>query len=426
MIHTRCIEPLGNVLKLMDRTQKLMGKRKKRLLDYAKYKTLVDRGEKVDKSTKEQGEVYLALNDSLKDELPKLYALLSRLVMTCMHNLVALQAQWFDTWSKKVGGVLEEQQIRTLDSAAIEESFRQDFQYAEADALALGICNGSLKDETANFLSTPVTERDSTSKRPSTLEGTGRTTSINSQSGQVLSNLDYNRSSASSQTLLPNSNTNPRPSTESGHRTALSNGYIPHQRMRSGSGNTQPHSQAHQTPQRQAHGPSGTFFFTPSPPVATANAQSYEAAGRYQQASRPTSNSTFYTAVPPTSSRDPFAGPTPPVRGSSVVSSAMPMSEFATGQRQHRSSSPPPQAAAGRDDESDALFLAASLFDFNIEPSRTEAGFPYLTYMPGEIFDVIAVKGELWLARNQDDSSRKIGWIWEKHFAKLSSNEEYT
>ncbi|KAF2842797.1 hypothetical protein M501DRAFT_913489, partial [Patellaria atrata CBS 101060] len=62
------------------------------------------------------------------------------------------------------------------------------------------------------------------------------------------------------------------------------------------------------------------------------------------------------------------------------------------------------------------LFLAASLFEFNIAHDRREAGFPYLRYVPGEVFDVIAQKGELWLAKNQDDSSGQIGWIWEKHF----------
>lgn len=31
------------------------------------------------------------------------------------------------------------------------------------------------------------------------------------------------------------------------------------------------------------------------------------------------------------------------------------------------------------------LFLAASLFEFNIDRSRKEAGYPYLTYVPGEV-----------------------------------------
>jgi hypothetical protein len=65
-----------------------------------------------------------------------------------------------------------------------------------------------------------------------------------------------------------------------------------------------------------------------------------------------------------------------------------------------------------------ALFCAASLYDFDIE-SRTEGGYPYLTYVCGDIFDVIGEKGELWLARNQDDTTHTVGWIWNKHFANL-------
>ena len=39
-----------------------------------------------------------------------------------------------------------------------------------------------------------------------------------------------------------------------------------------------------------------------------------------------------------------------------------------------------------------------------------------------QIFDVIAEKGELWLAKNQDDASEQVGWIWSKHFAKLADS----
>jgi hypothetical protein len=67
------------------------------------------------------------------------------------------------------------------------------------------------------------------------------------------------------------------------------------------------------------------------------------------------------------------------------------------------------------------LFHVASLYEFNIDRSRREAGYPYLTYDTGDIFDVIGEKGELWLARNQDDPTRQIGWIWTRHFAKLST-----
>jgi hypothetical protein len=68
------------------------------------------------------------------------------------------------------------------------------------------------------------------------------------------------------------------------------------------------------------------------------------------------------------------------------------------------------------------LWLAASLFEFNIATTKHEAGYPYLIYHAGEIFDVIGEKGELWLAKNQDDESDQVGWIWSKHFAKLADS----
>lgn len=65
------------------------------------------------------------------------------------------------------------------------------------------------------------------------------------------------------------------------------------------------------------------------------------------------------------------------------------------------------------------LFIVASLFEFHIDSNRREAGYPYLKYVAGEIFEIVGQRGELWLARNQDDSEGTLGWIWEKHFALL-------
>ena len=68
------------------------------------------------------------------------------------------------------------------------------------------------------------------------------------------------------------------------------------------------------------------------------------------------------------------------------------------------------------------LFVCASLFEFSIDKTRREAGYPYLTYVQGEVFDVIGQKGELWLAKNQDDATNTLGWIWEQHFVILSQD----
>lgn len=77
-------------------------------------------------------------------------------------------------------------------------------------------------------------------------------------------------------------------------------------------------------------------------------------------------------------------------------------------------------------EEYNVLWLAASMFEFNIATTKHEAGYPYLVYQAGEVFDVLGETvlskgGELWLAKNQDDPDNTIGWIWSKHFVKLST-----
>lgn len=69
------------------------------------------------------------------------------------------------------------------------------------------------------------------------------------------------------------------------------------------------------------------------------------------------------------------------------------------------------------------LFTAASIYDFNIDRSRREAGFPYLSYVAGEVFDILGEKDkdELWLGKNQEDTRKQIGWLWQKHFVKLEA-----
>ncbi|KAL2070849.1 hypothetical protein VTL71DRAFT_13875 [Oculimacula yallundae] len=69
----------------------------------------------------------------------------------------------------------------------------------------------------------------------------------------------------------------------------------------------------------------------------------------------------------------------------------------------------------------DVLYLATSLsFSINLHrlvdgQDKFQAGYPYLSYSPGEIFDIVGEKGELWLAIKQNDSSNLVGWIWSKH-----------
>jgi hypothetical protein len=90
------------------------------------------------------------------------------------------------------------------------------------------------------------------------------------------------------------------------------------------------------------------------------------------------------------------------VTPSTTHSAARPMSSSSSTSRLHAN------------EDTAVLFVAASLFEFNIDKARQEGGYPYLVYTQGEVFDVVAQKGELWLGKNQDDPTGRLGWLWEQ------------
>src|SRR4051794_20351632 len=102
---------MTTLLKLHDGPQKVMGKRNKRVIDYARYMSVKERGEKPDKRTQEQAEQFMALNDTLKEELPKLFSLTAKLVAVCLENFVEIQVQWQSIWQEKLKCILDEHQV---------------------------------------------------------------------------------------------------------------------------------------------------------------------------------------------------------------------------------------------------------------------------------------------------------------------------
>lgn len=52
-------------------------------------------------------------------------------------------------------------------------------------------------------------------------------------------------------------------------------------------------------------------------------------------------------------------------------------------------------------EEPKVLSTAASVHVVNPNRVQREAGYPFLTYAAGGIFEVIGEKGELWLAKNK-------------------------
>ncbi|KAJ9366186.1 hypothetical protein DTO282E5_9125 [Paecilomyces variotii] len=404
------IEPMITLLKLHDGPQRVMHKRNKRLMDYTRFKALKDRGDKPDKKTTEQGEQFVALNEALKDELPKLFALTAKLIESCLTNFVQIQATWFSLLQKKLGYLIDRfpEELNQVIS-----DWASDFDFAEAQVLSLGICNGSLLAEAINLVNfnTPSTGPDATSpRRPSTINSSNtRSTSLNTDgSPQVTREHSGGRDSVQSP---PTDGLSQR---SSGSQVHLINGarnrasssvsarVVPPAAPEMPTSQSAQALQSMSTPSAASTRP-GTSSGQAGEPFPSLPRLSLETPFLHDLLTNPPENNEAAAAVDPSS---------PGGRYSGFFSSAMPMSD---SPRQDNPTDP------GQARDPKVLFLAASIYEFNIDRARREAGYPYLTYVAGEIFDVIAEKGELWLARNQDDPTHQVGWIWNKHFAKLAA-----
>ncbi|KAM5443161.1 hypothetical protein MferCBS31731_002037 [Microsporum ferrugineum] len=446
------VAPMVTLLKLHDGPQRVMQKRNKRLMDYVKYKAIKDRGDKPDKKVTEQGEQFVALNMALKDELPKLLSLTGKLMEACLNAFVQIQATWLTLMQKRLGYTIDR---LPQDINQIITDWSGDFSFSEAQVLSLGVCNGSILADTAlvnNYNSPPPSHgADATSsRRPSTVNSaTGRTFSGESGNSPKGSHEFASRSPEHSiQTppgtgfmqhgngsyVFPTSGPRTRAnSTYSVRAPDVTNSHIP----------SIP-SIINSSTRSSVTGPSGasnssyrTSDASPKLPLLALDTPRLEffpdhlmSSSRYNVNVNGNSNNNHIAPDPAEHPSSPSA-----TRYSGFFSSAMPMAEnpepsrFVTQHHQHssipmnRSISAGANAHAGYTSapkQPSILFLAASMFEFNIDRARREAGYPYLTYVAGEIFDVIGEKGDLWLARNQDDPTRQVGWIWTKHFAKLA------
>ena len=412
------VGPMKTLVKMYDAPQKFVQKRNKRIMDYARYKGIKDRGDKPDKRTQEHGEQFMALNDTLKDELPRLYSLTGKLAQTCLGNLVELQSQWHTAWQGKLSSIFDEYQVPS-NVADIVTQFSGDFVFTEAQMTTLGICNGSILADSANFLTHANTlngDETAAKHRPAPV-GRNRARSMTSGNSPVIPVPDFGQRDSGSFMPLSMDGMPVLPS-------ASHYGVSPFSLSRTRASSNQS-SQGPTTPDMSSNARS-FYAMTPATSSNPSNpARPSTSTGRsmdmlsYRRPSndsaahtRPASGSTYFSANPdihraPSPSGRPFSG---------VFSSAMPMTDST------RSSPHPSRTASPRPgpERANVLFTAASIEEFSIDRSRTEAGYPYLTYVRGEIFDIIAEKGELWLARNQDDPSQLVGWLWCKHFARLT------
>ena len=361
------------------------------MADFVKYKALKDRGEKPDKKTIEQGEQFLAVNDTLKIELPKLFSLTGRLVEACLNNFVQLQLQWTSVWKRKMIQAIQLQEV-PVSFGVIAQDFAADFRYIEAQVLSLGVCNGSILADAGSLLpfgsSGPsiggTTLHENGSRRPSLTPDEyrpralsnvgaehprGRGLSTPGGASPMLPSPDFGRPSDGFG-LTPQNNTNlAQPAT--GLRVRASSSAS---------------SKSPVTPDI----PGGWRNQMNGPPIAGShgNRPSTSTGRSYGSFSGPAGDGQRYSSEPqnrPRSDRDNprFMAPSHPgqapaiQRHSGIFSSAMPMSD-----------SPRPSSPTNEDQlpqDYNVLFLAASVYEFNIDRARREGGYPYLTYVAGEV-----------------------------------------
>jgi len=370
------IEPIQTLWRLHEGPQKMMQKRKKRLLDHVRYKAVTQRGEKPDKRLQQDEDHYNAVNETLKEELPKLYTLTKNLVEACLMNFIDLQAEWMQTWKLKTAPYADNT-ARLPDDiglyiASLQSTFNQDFAEWEARIKSLGICNGSTLAEAQNFLSPTTTwpHEDGSSSykaRPSTVGSSRRTMSVDGEQGQQSTPFSNYRISG-------NTAFSPSPLLGNFPFPDGTSGSTPVVRTRASSAMS---SRGPSTPQSQT-APYGPGTLNPTRPstsseprhmgssVAGAPRVDFETAQELEYES----NFILDHEIEPNRLNH-----SPDERFSGLFHSALPMSD-----------SPPsssPQLA--EDGDARILFLAASLFEFNIDGSRREAGYPYLRYVPGEV-----------------------------------------
>lgn len=440
-LHKRVITPMIACIKMHENPQAAIAKRKKKIVDYARCKALERKGEKPDKKTIDAADMYVALNDQLKLDLSKLYELTGSLVRACLNCFLDIQLTWQGTWQKKLSPLLEDVGM-PASLQDIGPAFHADYELMRSRVMELGIVNGSVMANAENYLSpttTLVGDSDSgTAKRPSTVNSSRRALSFGSEGSPSLQTPSSSKrhsgintpDTAAVEAALFSSNARLRSNSSLSNRGPAAPSSGSNSVIRQWSSSNAP---AGLYPSSAAQTATSSFSGRPSTanqPSPTTAFLSPRPSVDNPRSPRPTSSQTYFTARPD------YSAEANSHRFSGIFSSAMPPNDSPDLTLINTASTVTPgdntltrptssASDASRQPATDAtavLFVCASLFEFNIDKARKEGGYPYLTYVQGEVFDVVAQKGELWLAKNQDDATNSLGWIWEQHFVILSQD----
>ena len=362
LVRKQVIEPFEQVIKAYGNPSLAMKKRQKRRVDYERAEQLRRGGKSLDPKLRELVEQYDALNDTLKTELPKLSLLTEKVGKICLGNFVNIQASWYKIWKEKLRVVLSD----CPEKPELEEvvaTFHQDYPYAAEQLAGVGILNPDNVSRVSN-------STDARS-RYSEIEKRGRGSSVHEDNAPSLPTPDLGKRGSAGLTMSASSSTTGAAGGNSlnPHHYYYRDYYSGIQTSATSSGSPRSADMGGSARSAGGTGPTSTRPST---------GKSLDSGGLPRQSSestqlhRPDSNTTNY------SNQQQDSG-----RFSDMFHSALPLSDGPDeGYRSSRASS---RERSGTTDGYNVLWLAASLFEFNIETTKREAGYPYLTYQAGEV-----------------------------------------
>lgn len=363
------------VIKAYGNPSLAMKKRSKRRLDYDRALQLKKAGKKIDKQLAECVEQYEALNEALKKELPKLSALTEKVGNICLGNFVNIQTHWYSIWKEKVKVVLDDQST-IPELADIVATFQRDFKYQDEQMGTISIANPIAKGRPSQSGSSegPVPKLRTRPSELSTGSSRGRGLSINSDVAPSLPTPDFARRHSGQLTMSPTQATAPSP-----HQFYYKDYYAGINGGHARGGSASP-SMAESSLQARPLAPTSN--------ARPGTGQSYESNAAPRQSmdsgtpARRYSNSTYGAPAPQ-------GNPAPDSqsqRYSGLFHSALPLPDGPErAMRPSRASSRASSRERAPINGYNVLWLAASLFEFNIETTKHEAGYPYLTYQAGEV-----------------------------------------
>lgn len=359
-----------------------MKKRQKRRIVWERAEQLKKAGKSIDPKLKELVEQYEALNDTLIKELPKLSALTEKMGNICLSNLINIQADWYLVWTEKMRAVLADApEMPTLED--IVAAFQRDFPYANEMMSNIGIINPAYHGRVSLSTMNGEDALPRTRGRTSEAENRSLSQSVNGEVAPILPAPDFGKRHSGSFTLSPINSSAPGfgATAPSPHQYYYRDFYAGLSNNQAGMGS--PRSADAPTGSRSLGNTrpgTGKSFdssaITMAMATATATATS-TATSRQSSESAPhirrDSGNTFYSSYHQNESR----------RFSNLFHSALPLPDGPEeSQRSSRASS---RERAHASDGYNVLWLAASLFEFNISTTKHEAGYPYLTYQAGEV-----------------------------------------